>query len=29
MITHIVAFYLLARPQLKAARAIADEVAAA
>jgi hypothetical protein len=29
MITHIVAFYLLARPQLKAARAIADDVAAA
>jgi hypothetical protein len=29
MITHIVAFYLLARPQLKAARAIADGVAAA
>jgi hypothetical protein len=29
MITHIVAFYLLARPQLKAARAIANDVAAA
>ena len=29
IITHIVAFYLLARPQLKAARAIADDVAAA
>src|SRR6266851_1838266 len=29
MITHIVAFYLLVRPQLKAARAIADDVAAA
>jgi hypothetical protein len=29
MITHIAAFYLLVRPQLKAARAIADDVAAA
>src|SRR5712672_4700340 len=29
MITHIVAFYFLVRPQLKAARAIADDVAAA
>jgi hypothetical protein len=29
MITHIVAFYLLLRPQLTAARAIADDVAAA
>jgi hypothetical protein len=29
MITHIVAFYFLVRPQLRAARAIADDVAAA
>jgi hypothetical protein len=29
MITHIVAFYLLARPQLTAARVITDDAAAA